>query len=556
MGPRAVGVSSVLTGRRPIRMDAKRWSGRDVGAERRVWPVVRLGPIWHTDVRARVTSLPPEFRDPLESLHVRTRSPSMVSPSPAAPGPCSTRVDLVVAAPATGSASSAPTASASRRCSRLLRARCRSTPARSVSPPPTAHVGWLRQEPDRSDETVRDLLHRRTGVAAAQIELDAARRSPCAESSRRRRPVRPCALQRWLALGAADLDARIGSVAAELGLSRVDWSTNRPRRCRAARRRVPGSRRLLLSRVRRVPARRADQRPRPRRARPARAAGCSDSTAPDAARQPRPPVPRPGRSPTSSEIDEFTHRVRCSAAAGRPTSHEREVARRHAWERFDEYDTKRRSLADRAQRQREWAQQGQRQGATIGRDEPDKNIRAFKIDQTEQLAGKAAQTKRAIERLDVVDKPREPWELRLEVPDAPRSGDVVARLTGVHGRAGDVPAGPDRPADRVRRADRARRPQRCRQVDVDRRRSSGAPRPTLGVGDARAAASSSGEIEQVRAQLDRRPAAVAGRSWTRPGWMSPTPRTLLAKFGLVGDHVDRPPDRSRRASGPERRWRC
>ena len=49
-------------------------------------------------------------------------------------------------------------------------------------------------------------------------------------------------------------------------------------------------------------------------------------------------------------------------------------------------------------------------------DEPDKNIRAFRTNQTEQLAGKAAQTQRAIDRLDVVDKPREPWQLRLEVP--------------------------------------------------------------------------------------------------------------------------------------------
>ena len=40
--------------------------------------------------------------------------------------------------------------------------------------PPSANVGWLRQEPDRSGETVRDLLRRRTGVTAAQLELDTA----------------------------------------------------------------------------------------------------------------------------------------------------------------------------------------------------------------------------------------------------------------------------------------------------------------------------------------------------------------------------------------------
>ena len=55
----------------------------------------------------------------------------------------------------------------------------------------------------------------------------------------------------------------------------------------------------------------------------------------------------------------------------------------------------------------------------------------FRINQTEQLAGKAARTEKAIERLDAVDKPRVPWQLRLDIPTAARSGDVVARLTGV-----------------------------------------------------------------------------------------------------------------------------
>ncbi|HTF12044.1 MAG TPA: ATP-binding cassette domain-containing protein, partial [Asanoa sp.] len=41
--------------------------------------------------------------------------------------------------------------------------------------PPTATVGYLPQEPDRRPgETVRAFLGRRTGVAAAQADLDAA----------------------------------------------------------------------------------------------------------------------------------------------------------------------------------------------------------------------------------------------------------------------------------------------------------------------------------------------------------------------------------------------
>src|SRR5260370_555000 len=40
--------------------------------------------------------------------------------------------------------------------------------------PPSATVGYLAQQHDRSEETVRGLLHRRTGVAAADAELMAA----------------------------------------------------------------------------------------------------------------------------------------------------------------------------------------------------------------------------------------------------------------------------------------------------------------------------------------------------------------------------------------------
>ena len=95
----------------------------------------------------------------------------------------------------------------------------------------------------------------------------------------------------------------------------------------------------------------------------------------------------------------------------------------------------------RPQREREWASQGVGQGA--GRsDEPDKNIRAFKINQTEQLAGRAARTERAIERLEVVDKPRESWQLQLVGAVAGRSGDVVARLDGAVVERGAFRLGP------------------------------------------------------------------------------------------------------------------
>ena len=113
------------------------------------------------------------------------------------------------------------------------------------------------------------------------------------------------------------------------------------------------------------------------------------------------------------ELDEFSRTATRYGGGWQAYLDEREAARRAAWERFEAYDTQRRGLAQRAQREREWAQQGLSKVRTS--DEPDKNIRAFKINQTEQLAGRAARTERAMERLEAVDKPRQPWQLRLNV---------------------------------------------------------------------------------------------------------------------------------------------
>jgi ATPase subunit of ABC transporter with duplicated ATPase domains len=85
----------------------------------------------------------------------------------------------------------------------------------SVSPP-TATLGYLPQEHERrAGETVLAALARRTGVAAAQAALDAATDAltagaPGADDAYGE------ALERWLALGGADLDDRAAEVVAEV----------------------------------------------------------------------------------------------------------------------------------------------------------------------------------------------------------------------------------------------------------------------------------------------------------------------------------------------------
>ncbi len=397
--------------------------------------------------------------------------------------------------------------------------------------PARAIVGWLHQEPERrADETVRELLGRRTGVTAAQQALDAATLEIAAGTDDAA-DIYDDALQRWLALGAADLDARIGEVCDELGMTTrlLDQPTTTLSGGEAAR---AGLAVLLLSRF--------------------------DIYLLD---EPTNDLDLDGLDRLELwvlgldapvllvshdrrflqrvitdviEIGEFTHQVSHFGGGWQAYLDERAVARQHAWEQFDEYDSQRRSLSQRAQRQREWAQQGVSKASKSG--ETDKFIRHFQKNQSEQLAGKSAQTQRAIDRLDQVDKPRQSWQLRLEVPEAPRSGDVVARLSGAIVERGGFALGP---VDLL-----VSYGERIALVG-----NNGSGKTTLIdviLGRVAPAAGSAqlgssvvvGEIEQIRAQLDRADSLLRA-FMDATGLIVADARTLLAKFGLVGPHVDR-----------------
>ena len=234
------------------------------------------------------------------------------------------------------------------------------------------------------------------------------------------------------------------------------------------------------------------------------------------------------------EIDFHSHRATRFSGGWAAFLAERELARQHAQERFDDYDSKRRTLLGRAQREREWATQGRAKVRTSG--ETDKHIRHFKINQTEQLAGKAARTERSIERLDEVDEPRTPWELRLDIPMVGRSGDLVAFCSAAVVERGDFRLGPI-----------------TLQITLGERIAlvggNGAGKSTLievllgrlTPDDGTAGLGSNvrlGEMEQVRNRLIGE-ASMLEVFMAETGMTVPEARTLLAKFGLVADHVHR-----------------
>lgn len=88
--------------------------------------------------------------------------------------------------------------------------------------PADAIVGWLPQEVERyTEETIFAHLARRTGVAAAQADLDRAT-AAFADTRQAGAAVEDAystAFDRWLAIGAADLEERLGQALAEVGLA-------------------------------------------------------------------------------------------------------------------------------------------------------------------------------------------------------------------------------------------------------------------------------------------------------------------------------------------------
>ncbi len=304
--------------------------------------------------------------------------------------------------------------------------------------PPNAIVGYLPQEPERHErETVADFLARRTGVAAANIELELAT-SDLAEGVSGADDRYSNALEHWLAIGAADLDVRVGEVWAELDLA--DRLLGQPMRSlsggEAARASLAS---LLLARfdvfLLDEPTNDLDLDGLARLEAWVLSCQAGMVIVSHDREFLRRTVTHIG------ELDQFTHRLSLYSGGWDSFLAERELDAQHARERYEEYADKKSSLQGRAQREREWATQGLSKAKKNPADN-DKNIKNFKINQTEQLAGKAARTERAMERLDVVDEPREAWQLRLLFGEAARSGSVVARLTHAEVQRGDFTLGP------------------------------------------------------------------------------------------------------------------
>jgi ATPase subunit of ABC transporter with duplicated ATPase domains len=407
--------------------------------------------------------------------------------------------------------------------------------------PADAFVGWLPQEHERvPGETVAGYVARRAGCAAATQAMDTAAEALAdANHTPAQADAYSAALDHWLVTGAADLDERLPAVLADLGL---DSDAVRPETTlmtalsggQAAR---VGLAALMVSRFDIVlldeptndldldGLERLEQFVRELRGGVVLVSHDREFLARTVTRV--------------LELDLAQNTTTVFGGGYESYLEEREVSRRHRREQYDEFADKKADLEARARTQREWSSQGVRNAMRKAPDN-DKNRRRAQSESSEKQAQKVRQMESRIARLEEVVEPRKEWTLEFTIAAADRSSSVVATLDNAVVRQGDFVLGPV-----------------SLQVDAGERIGitgpNGAGKSTLlrlllgrqEPEEGRASLGANvdiGEIDQARVYFTGSDRLVDRFEQYVPSWPTADVRTLLAKFGLRADHVERPVD--------------
>ena len=379
--------------------------------------------------------------------------------------------------------------------------------------PADLSVGYLPQERDAdSDESLGAYLARRTGVAAAAFEMDELARRLDEEPKLAERHAE--ALERFLTLGGGDLDARARTVCAEVGLNAsLDAPFGALSGGEAARAQLAA---VLLARFEVFLL---DE-------------PTNDLDFAGLDRLERFVLNLPGSIVVVShdrdfldrtverivELDEWTHRATEFAGGWSEYEQARAQALRRQTEAYGVYEGEKARLEEQLRRMQQWEERGYGQGR---KKKKTKDVK-------KSIGGR-------IERLGAVDKPYEPWELRLDLTPQTRSGDVVIRLEGALVERGSFRLGPlDLELSWAER------------LAIVGPNGSGKTTLLDAILGRIALAEGSrligqgvvlGELAQSRDELADGPLLPA---FTKAGDLNQEEaRTLLAKFGLGADHVVR-----------------
>ena len=406
---------------------------------------------------------------------------------------------------------------------RVLAGVVRPDRGRVVRKPPELSVGYLPQEPERRDrETLLAFLARRTGVAAAEAAMEELAARLAAEPQLAQ--AHHDALERFLALGGADLEPRARAVCAELGLTLpLDRPLPTLSGGEAARVSLAA---LLLARFDVL---------------------CLDEPTND--------LDFAGLE----RLERFVHEFEGGIVV---VSHDREFLDRTV-DRIVSFDAETRAVHEFAGTYSEWEREralalerhelaygeyvGERARFEALLNERRGQARAgFGLGEksggadrrgTNALRTKVRQAEKRLERLEEVEKPWRPWRLQLSLDAKTRGGDVVARLRGAVVERGGFRLGPVDlevlNGDRVAIAG----PNGSGKTTLLRALLGDVPL-ARGVADV-GPGTVFGELDQRR-ELFASEGPLLGRFCEESGLVPGDARTLLAKYGLRREDALRP----------------
>lgn len=408
--------------------------------------------------------------------------------------------------------------------------------------PSDAFVGFLPQEHERVvGESIADYIARRTGCAEATAEMERAAAAFSDPSLGENPSIDPAdaysvALDRWMASGAADLGERIPVVLAELGF---DLDTEQAEQIhmtslsggQAAR---VGLAALLLSRfdiaLLDEPTNDLDLDGLERLE--AFVTGLRGGVV--LVSHDREFLARCVTKVL--ELDAAQHSNRVFGGGYESYLEERAIVRQHARDLYEDFAQHKADLVGRARTQREWSSKGVRNAMKKAPDN-DKMRHKAAAESSEKQAQKVRQMESRIARLEEVEEPRKEWQLHFSVGAAPRSSSVVATLNNAVLQQGDFTLGPV--SLQVNAGDRIgiTGPNGAGKSTLLRgllgRQLPDEGSSSLGISVA------IGEIDQARSVLKDSETLVAAFEEHVPDLPASEIRTLLAKFGLKADHVDR-----------------